>query len=111
MTPKPKFDRPTPSREKKMTAIENSVEALPVSSGSPEPVSDKKKLPEELVSGDTQSQQSFTVRLEKDLKERLSFLVIVLKKSGDKNISVATTVERILRESVNKELRELGYDA
>ena len=99
-----KFNKPVPlpnseevTQEQKMIEIENKVVG-------------KKPLPEEMISGDTNSQIAFTVRIEKDLKERLNFYVHMLKRSGDKNISVASTVESILREKVNKGLEEFGYE-
>lgn len=99
-----KFDAPVPNVEAKMEAIEAAAEQ------GPQAPQGKKLLPEELVSGDKTSQVAFTVRIEKDLKERLAFLVMVLKKSGDKNITVASTVEAVLREAVNSELKALGYE-
>lgn len=96
-----KFNKPVPvgmaDVEDKMIEIENKVIG-------------KKPLPDELISGDKNSQLAFTVRIEKDLKERLTFYVHMLKRSGDRNISVASTVENILREKVNEGLEEFGYD-
>ena len=116
---KTKFDKVMPNMDEKMRQIEDNVgaiaivptaEAQPVETTAQEQEPVLKQLPEELVSGDVSSHLAFTVRIEKDLKERLAFLVLLLKRSGDKNISVASTVERILRNNVNSELKELGYN-
>ena len=104
MTSKKKFAAPAPDVQSKMEAIEAAAEQ-----GTQVPQG-KKPLPEELVSGDKNSQVAFTVRIEKDLKERLAFLVMVMKKSGDRNITVASTVESVLRAAVNAELEALGYE-
>ena len=121
---KTKFGAPAPDVEKKMQQIEEGVEGSttvkakpsvskpkPVAKPKPQPEQLKKPLPAELVSGDVTSQQAFTVRIEKDLKERLTFLVMLMKRTGDKNITVASTVEEALRGAVNAKLEELGYDS